>query len=208
MHEQFIYLFIVIRIQNYKIWVTVNKNVKAYLIKNKLYRSKKEIIKIIIQIQIQQPYNLIYQQILLRYKNQNNCVIHYLILYIIKNQKMVLFSFNFKMEQFIKVNIGMGYVKDGENKYLQMVQVIKEIGRMMSLMEEVYLFKPMVVGIKDSLKIKFVMEMDVSFRVIKKLYIRVNLRMMYKVDLELKSKLENINILVILKTKRKMGQVL
>jgi hypothetical protein len=118
---------------------------------------------------------------------------------------MVLFSFNFKMEQFIKVNIGMGYVKDGENKYLQMVQVIKEIGRMMSLMEEVYLFKPMVVGIKDSLKIKFVMEMDVSFRVIKKLYIRVNLRMMYKVDLELKSKLENINILVILKTKRKMG---
>lgn len=85
MHEYFIYLFIVIRIQNYKIWVTVNKNVKAYLIKNKLYKSKKEIIKIIIQIQIQQPYNLIYQQILLRYKNRNNCVIHYLIIYIIKN---------------------------------------------------------------------------------------------------------------------------
>jgi len=47
----------------------VNKHVKAYLIKNKLYRSKKEIIKIIIQIQ--QLYNLIYKQILLQYKNQN-----------------------------------------------------------------------------------------------------------------------------------------
>jgi len=108
------------------------------------------------------------------------------------------------MGQFIKVNIGMDYVKDGENKYLQMVQVIKEIGRMMFLMEEGYLFNAMVVGIKDSLRIKSVMEMDVSFQEIKRLYIRVNLRMMYKVDLELKQKLENINILVILKIKKKM----
>jgi|688.fasta_scaffold363896_1 hypothetical protein len=108
------------------------------------------------------------------------------------------------MGQSIKVNIEMDYVKDGESKYLQMAQVIKEIGRMMFLMEEEYLFKAMVVGIKDSLKIKSAMEMDVSFQEIKRLYIRVNLRMMYKVVLELKQKLENINILVILKIKKKM----
>jgi hypothetical protein len=109
------------------------------------------------------------------------------------------------MVQFIKVNIEMDYVMDGENKFLQMVRVIKAIGRTMFLMEEAYLFKLMEVGIKDNLKIKFAMVMVVLFREIKKLFIRVNLRMMYKVGLELKQKLDNINILVILKIKRKTG---
>lgn len=75
-------------------------------------------------------------------------------------------------------------------------------------MEEEFLFKLMEAGTKESLKIKYAMGLVDMYLEIKRLYMKDSFKMMYKMDLELKSKLISINILAALKIKKKMVLVL
>ena len=78
-------------------------------------------------------------------------------------------------------------------------------------MEEEFLFKLMEAGTKESLKIKYamgLMGLVGMYLEIKRLYMKDSFKMMYKMDLELKSKLISINILAALKIKKKMVLVL
>jgi hypothetical protein len=74
----------------------------------------------------------------------------------------------------------------GVNKFLQMDLAIKVNGRMICLMEEEFLFKLMEADIRESLKIKCVMEMAIMYLEIKKLCMKGSFKMMYKMDLGLK----------------------
>lgn len=96
----------------------------------------------------------------------------------------------------------------GVNKFLQMDLAIKGDGSMICLMGEEFLFKLMEADTKESLRIKYAMGLVGMYLEIKKLYMKDSFKMMYKMDLEFKSKLISINILAALKIKKKMVLVL
>ena len=109
------------------------------------------------------------------------------------------------MEMYIKGHKKMGRGMGGVVKFLLMVQAMRECGKITYLMVEVFSFNLMEVGMKVNFKIKRVMEMGGMSQAIKRLFMKDSFRMMNKMDLEHRLKLENTNILGILKTLLKKG---
>jgi hypothetical protein len=80
----------------------------------------------------------------------------------------------------IKDNNKMVKDMDGVNKSIMMVLVIKEIGKMIHLMVEVFLFKLMVEDIKVHSKTRDVMVAEHMYHQIKNTDMKVSLKMMSK----------------------------
>lgn len=81
-----------------------------------------------------------------------------------------------------KIKKGM----DGVNRHFRMGLVIKVNGLMTNRLEEEFLVKLMVVDMKDSLKMKNAKAMAGLYRVIKKLFMKDSLIMMFKMALGLR----------------------
>lgn len=101
---------------------------------------------------------------------------------------MVISSSCSKMELSIKAKRKMGKDMAGEDKLFRMGLAMMVCGKMMSHMVEEYLSSMMVVGIKDSSKIKKVMVMADLYQVMERLYIKANFKMTYRTDLVLRLK--------------------
>lgn len=98
------------------------------------------------------------------------------------------------MGQHIKANREITKDMVGGNKYIKMDHTIKDNGEMICLMEEEFLYRPMVANIKVSSRIKNVQEMADMFQQMVGFYIKANFKMICNMDLELKLKLANISI--------------
>lgn len=115
------------------------------------------------------------------------------------------FRLRIKMEMCIKGPKKMARGMVGVGKFLLMVLAMRECGKITYLMVEGFSFNQMEVAMKVNFKIKRVMAMADMSPAIKRLFMKGSFRMMNKMDLEHRSKLENIDILVILKIQLKKG---
>lgn len=98
------------------------------------------------------------------------------------------------MGQHIKANREI--IKDmvGASRYTKMDHTIKDSGEMICLMEEEFLYRPMVANTKASSRIKNVQETADMFQQMVGFYMKANFKMICNMGLELKLKLANISI--------------
>ena len=95
-------------------------------------------------------------------------------------------SLYFLMGQYTKGRRRIKKGMDGVNRHFRTDLVIKVNGLMTNRLEEEFLVKLMVVDMKDSLKMKNAKAMAGLYQAIKKLYMKGNLIMMFRMALGLR----------------------